>query len=451
MEQRVLDTILDRVRDRLEHNDLAGAIDIIERLYPPDQADILSELEPEQQEALLTQLETEQAADILEELEDEEAAEIASRLPLETLSDIVDEMETDEAADLLGDMEPEQASEVLARMRDADDVRPLLLHKDETAGGLMTSEFLALRERMTVRQALEAVRQWSPEKEEAVHYLFIVDDQDRLQGLVSLYELIKAGPDQRLGEIMSTDVISVPAGADQEQCAHLMRRYDLYALPVVDAGNRLIGVITVDDIVDVIVDEQSEDMERFGGSLPLDKPYLDTSVFQVARKRMGWLFLLFVADTFTGTVLRHFEHELAAVVALSFFIPLLIGTGGNAGSQTTSTIIRGLATGEIRIRDAIRVFWHEARVGFFLGLMMGTAAFIRAITWDPSHPLLAIAVGTAAVAIVFWANCLGSLLPIIAARLKIDPAIVSGPFMATMVDATGLYIYFRIAKLILGI
>jgi len=163
MEQRVLDTILDRVSDRLEHNDLAGAIDIIERLYPPDQADILSELEPEQQEALLTQLETEQAADILEELEEEEAAEIASRLPLETLSDIVDEMETDEAADLLGDMEPEQASEVLARMRDADDVRPLLLHKDETAGGLMTSEFLALRERMTVRQALEAVRRWSPE------------------------------------------------------------------------------------------------------------------------------------------------------------------------------------------------------------------------------------------------------------------------------------------------
>ena len=449
MEQQLIDTTLTRVRVRLEANDWAGAADILETLRPPDQADVFSELDLEQQETLLPELELEDAADILEELEDEEAAEVAGRLPIETLSPILDEMESDEAADLLGDLEPEHASQALARMEDAEDIRPLLLHPDETAGGLMTSEFIALRSNMTVAQALTIVRAWAPESN-AIQYLFVVDRDNRLCGIINLLHLIKATPSQRLTEIMSPDVVSVHAGADQEECAQLMSRYDLFALPVVDDLKQLIGVITVDDLVEVLVEEQTEDIQRLGGAMPLDTPYMDTPVWRVAWKRIGWLLMLFVTGTLTGTVLRQFENELATVVALTFFIPLLIGTGGNAGSQTTATIIRALAVGEIRMRDALRVFWHECRAGLILGSMMAVVAFIRAYTWNPSLPL-ALAVSVAVLVIVLWATSVGSLLPILAARLKIDPTVVSGPFMSTLVDATGLFIYLSVAKLILRI
>jgi magnesium transporter len=449
MERLLIDDTLEEVRARLEANDWVGAADLIEALRPPDQADIFSELNPEQQETLLPQLELKDAADILEELEDEAAAEVAGRLSVETLSPILDEMELDEAADLLGDLEPEQANQVLAQMLDADDVRPLLLHADETAGGLMTSEFIALREHMLASQALQSIRTWAPEID-ALHTLFVVDSQNHLRGVINLIALIKADPTRRLSEIMSSDVIQVPAEADQEECAQLMSRYDLYALPVVDAEQRLIGVITVDDLVDVLVDEQTEDIQRLGGMSPLEAPYLDTPVWRVASKRVGWLMMLFVTGTLTGTVLRQFEGELASVVALTFFIPLLIGTGGNAGSQTTATIIRALAVGEIRMRDALRVLWHECRAGLLLGCMMAVIAFIRAYTWNPSLPLAA-AVSVAVLVIVLWATSVGSLLPILAARLKIDPTVVSGPFMSTLVDATGLFIYLSVAKLILRI
>ena len=361
----------------------------------------------------------------MEELEDEEAAEFAGRLSIETLGPILDEMELDEAADLLGDLEPEQANQVLAQMLDAEEVRPLLLHADETAGGLMTSEFIALRDHMAVSQALQSIRTWAPEIE-AIHTLFVVDNENHLCGMISLIALIKADPSRRLNEIMSPDVIRVDAGADQEECALLMSRYDLYALPVVDAEEHLIGVITVDDLVDVLMEEQTEDIQRLGGALPLDTPYMDTSIWRVAWKRVGWLMMLFVTGTLTGTVLRQFEGELASVVALTFFIPLLIGTGGNAGSQTTATIIRALAVGEVRMRDALRVLWHECRAGFVLGCMMAVIAFIRAYTWNPSLPL-AFAVSVAVLVIVLWATSVGSLLPLLAARLKIDPTVVSGP------------------------
>jgi len=449
MERQLIDNTLNEVRIRLEANDWAGAADILELLRPPDQADVFSELAPEQQETLLPQLELEYAADILEELEDEEAAEFAGRLPVETLSSILDEMELDEAADLLGDLTPEQATQILERMADAEDVRPLLLHADETAGGLMTSEFIALRESMIVSQALQSIRDWSPEND-AIYDLFVVDWNNHLSGIINLVDLIKADPSRRLGDIMSPDVIHVQAGADQEQCANLMSRYDLYALPVVDDDLQLIGVITVDDLVDVLVEEQTEDIQRLGGALPLDTPYMDTSVWKVAWKRVGWLMMLFVTGTLTGTVLRQFEGELATVVALTFFIPLLIGTGGNAGSQTTATIIRALAVGDIRMRDALRVFWHECRAGLILGCMMALIAFVRAYTWNPNLPL-ALAVSAAILVIVLWATSVGSLLPILAARLKIDPTVVSGPFMSTLVDATGLYIYLSVAKMILRI
>ena len=449
MERVQIDDALERVRAALERDDFEQAITAIRRLRPADQADIVAELAPEDQLALLPRLEPAQSADILEEMEEAEAADLAESLPPETLSRIVDEMEPDEAADLLGDIPPEHAEAVLAKLEEPGDVRPLLMHPDDRAGGLMTSEFLALRRRTTVADALNAVRRWRPDGHTADE-LYVIDQDGVLHGVVTLRQLIMADPNQRMVDIMNPEVINVSLETDQEECARLFKRYDLLTLPVVDEQHRLVGVITVDDVVDVLQEEATEDIQRLGGTQPLGGPYLDTAVTRVARNRINWLLILFVTETLTGSVLRAFSGELQAEVALAYFIPLLIGTGGNTGSQTTSTIIRALAVGDIRLSDALRVLWHEMRVGLLLGTAMCVAGFARALTWG-TNGAVAAAVGLALLMIVLWANIVGSVLPLLASRLRIDPAIISGPFMSTLVDATGLLIYMFIAKLILGI
>lgn len=449
METPILEHVLVQLRNALERDDLVGAANIIEALRPADQADLFNELDEEQQRALLEKIAPEDSADILEELDDETVADLIAEISDETLVPIMDEMEPDEAADLLGDIEPERARGLLSRLEDPDEVRPLLLHPDETAGGLMTTEFLALRRRMTAAEAIEAIRRWRP-SEETIYYLFVVDQHGRLSGVVNLRQLIVAAPHTQIKDIMDPEVISVRAGVDQEEAAHIMKRYDLIALPVVDPNNILLGVITFDDVIDVLEEEASEDIQRLGGAEPLDRAYLDTSPLMIMRKRIGWLLLLFITATLTGSVMRLFEDELQTAVSLAIFIPLLIGTGGNAGSQTTATIIRSLATGDIGPGDAFWVWWHEARVGILLGLGMAVAAYIRAITWEPNSAL-ALTVSTAIMVLVLWATGVGSLLPLVAAKLGIDPALVSGPLMSTLVDATGLFIYFTIARIILGL
>ena len=449
METPVLDDILVRLRDVLERDDLVAAAAIIESLRPPDQADLFTELDDEDQVALLPELNPADSADILEELDDEEAAELVASLPMATVIRIVDEMEPDEAADLLGDIHPEQARAVLAGLEDPDEVRPLLLHPDDSAGGLMTSEFLALRRRMTASEAIQANRAWKPDAE-TIYYLFVIDMQGHLCGVVSLRQLVIAAPDTPIAEIMDTEVISVPAGTDQEECARVMRRYDLLALPVVDVDGMLLGVITVDDVMDVLEEEATEDIQRLGGAQPLERSFLDTSILVVTRKRIGWLVALFLAGTFTLLVMRYFESELSAMVSLAAFIPLLIGTGGNAGSQTTATIIRALGTGDIELTDALRVWWHEVKVALALGVGMAIVGYLRTITWQ-SNPAMALTVSVSILGIILWANSLGALLPLLAARLRIDPAIVSGPVMSTLLDVTGLLIYFTLARMILGV
>lgn len=449
MESFALEGILEQLRSALERDDLSGAAAIIAALRPPDQAEVFAELQDSEQLVLLPELHPNDSADILEELHEEQAAELVAVLPTETVIRIVDEMEPDEAADLLGDMPRDRAIAVLAGLEEPDEVRPLLLHADDSAGGLMTSDFLALRVRMTAGEALQAIREWQPDSEN-VYYLFVVDRLGRLVGVVSLRQLVVADPRAPLSEIMDREVIHVRVGADQEECARLMLRYDLAALPVVNGDDTLVGVVTFDDVMEVLEDEATEDIQRLGGAQPLERPYLDTNVLTLARKRIGWLLLLFLTATLTGSVMRLFEDLLQSVVALAVFVPLLIGTGGNAGSQTTAILIRELATGEVEFGDALRVWLHEATVGLLLGLGMAAVAYARAITWEPD-PALALTVSIAIMGIVLWATSIGSLLPLIAARLKIDPTVVSGPVMSTLVDATGLFIYFSIARLVLGL
>ncbi|MBN1964063.1 MAG: magnesium transporter [Anaerolineae bacterium] len=450
MEPRILDDILAHLRDKLEQDDLSGARALIESLRPPDQAELFAELNDADQIALLPELNPTDSADILEELDDQDVAELVAALPTAAIIRIVDEMEPDEAADLIGDMSPVQAQAVLAGLEDPEEIHPLLLHPDDSAGGLMTSDYIALRRLMTAQEAIEVLRAWQPDAE-MLYYLFVVDARGKLCGVVGLRHLIVADPQTRIADIMDPDVIAIPAGADQEDAANLMQRYDLLALPVTDADGHLLGVVTIDDAVDVLVDEATEDIQRLGGAQPLGRSYLETPVFTVMRKRIGWLLLLFVTGSLTATVMAQFEGVLNSAIVLSFFVPLLIGTGGNAGSQTTNTIIRALAVGDIDRGDALRALWHEMRVGILIGLGMALVGFLRAVTTPEATPELALVVALAIFAIVIWANGIGAMLPVLATAIGIDPTIVSGPVMSTLVDATGLFIYFTIARLILGL
>jgi magnesium transporter len=278
----------------------------------------------------------------------------------------------------------------------------------------------------------------------------VVNSKERLVGVVPLRKLITSPVEKTIGELMNPAVVAVRADTDQEEVARLVSRYDFFAIPVADDAGRLLGIITADDAVDILEEEYTEDAQRFGGSQPLEMEYLSTKISTVFSKRIGWLLVLFMTEMLTGSVMRLYESELQAVVALAFFIPLMIGTGGNSGSQTTATIIRAIAVGEVQFRDGLRLLWHETRIGLMLGVVIGVVGYLRAVMWGSSSRL-ALTVASALLIIVIWANVIGSLLPLLASRLKIDPAVISGPVMSTLVDATGLMIYFTLARSIMGL
>jgi magnesium transporter len=444
-----LEEVLEELRTALRDKDVPRAAKLVQSLRPADQADLFEELDGEDQVALFAFFDPADSADVLEEMEDSDAAALARLLDPADLADILDEMELDEAADVLGDLDPEEAAEALREMEAPGEVIRLLQYPDDTAGGLMSPPMVKLRRGWRAREAVAYLRRMAPSTQMA-YYLYVTDEAGVLKGVVGLRDLVVAPPETTIEALMDPEVISVSATADQEDSARLMARYDLLALPVVSSEGVLLGVVTIDDVVDVLEEEASEDIQRFGGSEPLEMSYLDTNVVTVTQKRIGWLLVLFVTATLTGSVMRLFESELQAVVALAFFVPLLIGTGGNAGSQTTATIIRSLAIGDVRLGDGLRVWWHEMRVGLLLGLGMAAAAYVRAITWEPDAAL-ALTVSLSILGIVVWATTVGSLLPLLVARLRLDPAVVSMPVMSTLVDATGLLIYFMVARAVLGL
>ncbi len=445
-----IDTTLAEIRAALEAGQLQNAIEALTRMHPADRADAFENLDDDDQAAILPQLDIPVAADLLEELEDEEAADAAQVLSTDRLADVLDEMEPDEAADVLGDLPPERAAQALAEMQDAGEVRPLLGHPDETAGGLMTTWYIALRCRTTAAQAIEFLRHAELENGKS-YYLYVIDRERRLVGVVGLRDLVIASPDTTMESIMNPNVVHAYTGDDQEKVAQTMARYDLTALPVVDADNVLQGVITHDDVIDVLEDEATEDVLHMGGveAGPLsDRPYWSQRIIDVVRSRFVWLLVLFLAGTITGAVMRHYQYELETVVALSFFIPLLIGTGGNAGSQTVTTVIRALALQEVRRRDVFKVLVRELQAGALLGLLLGAVAFAYALL-SGVHTEMAIAVAVAVLGICLWANTVASLIPLVADIVGVDPTVMSAPLISTLVDATGLIIYFTVATLVL--
>ena len=450
MEQVQIDTTLETIRSALEGGRVEEAIAALIRLRPPDRAEAFADLDDDDQATLLPRLDIPATADLLEELESEEALDAAETLPSERLADVLDEMDPDEAADILGDLPPDRAAAALAQMEDADEVLPLLGHPDETAGGLMTTDYIALRRHTTAAQAIQFLRETMGPTTRP-YYLYVVDRNKRLLGVVGLRELVVAPPQAVAESIMSRDLVSVTAGTDQEEVARTLAHYGLTALPVVDDDGVLQGVVTHDDVIDVLEQETTEDVLHLGGieSGPIsDKPYWTQRIPEIVRSRFVWLLGLFAAETLTGTVLRHFHDELAAVITLSYFIPLIIGTGGNAGSQTVTSVIRALALKEVRRRDVMRVLWREVRTSLALGLLLGMVAFGRVMLWGVGWHI-AIIVALTILAVCMWANVVGSLIPIAADTLGIDPTVMSAPLIATLVDATGLLIYMTVAGFIL--
>ena len=430
--------------------------ELLDRLSNRDVAEALIALPDQEIADLVAQLSDERTADLLAELEPSEGASLLLRLSRVRAADVLEEMDPDDAADLVQAVREEDrraAEDILTEMEplEAIDLRGLLAWPEDSAGGIMTTRFVTVRPDATAAEALAAVRRLAEEERtETVYYLYVTGTDRMLVGVLSLRELVLARPGARIGEVMRRRFATVRPEADQEEVARLLTEKHLLALPVVDAEGRLLGIVTTDDVQDVLEEEATEDIQHLGGSQPLEVPYPRASVWLLARKRVGWLLLLFLAGGYTSTVLHAFENELEAVVALTFFIPLLIGVGGNIGSQVVTTVVRAQALDEVGFRDVGRVVWKELRVALLLAAAMCAAMFLRARLQDVDADVQ-LTVAVAVVPIVLWAATVGAVLPLVLRRLRVDPAVVSAPFITTLVDGTGLVIYFEVARRLLDL
>lgn len=426
---------------------------LLQNSHPADIANALERLGGAARKHVFTLLPVAQQAEVLHELGPRVARQLLNSLSVNRIAELLDQLPMDEAAQILSTFRKRKAAILLAMAPEhAEDVRRLLEYPEHSAGRMMTKKFVRVRPEWHAAETLTKLRRMSPSVETLTN-LYVLDDEERLVGVVSLREVVVAPARKRLEDLMNTNLVTVRPETDREEVARLLSHYDFLAMPVVGADGRMLGVIPVSDVMDVLAAESTEDILKFGGMEGggvLDQPYFTIPMASVISKRVGWLLLLFVTGTLTATVLRLFERELAAVVALSFFIPLLIGTGGNTGAQTVSTLIRGLALGEITVRDLWRVIRREATTGLAMGLILGVVAFGHALLWGTTTSL-AFTVSLAILAICTWSNTIGSLIPLVAHRFKIDPATVSAPLITTLVDATGLAIYLLIAKVTLGL
>ena len=421
--------------------------------HPADIAEALERVNSKQRRNAFELLDVHQKAEVLNELSERIARQLLEKYSAPAIAELLDLLPMDEAARLLSTFRRRRAS-ILGAMntQHSRDVRELLRYPPHSAGRLMTEKFARVTPEMTAEESLALLRRSSADIETLTN-LYVIDEAGRLLGVVALREVVVASPRRRIRELMTTDLVTVSPETDREEVARLISKYDFLAMPVISPEGKVLGIITADDVIDVLVAEGGEDILKFGGlqgAAAAEESYFEIPLNIAVRRRVGWLLLLFIGGTLTGNVLRYFEHELSSAVALAFFIPLLIGTGGNTGAQTVSTLIRALAIGEITTRDAWRVVRRELVSGLILGIVLGLVAYVRAIIWNPV-PALALAVALTVMAICTWANTIASLIPLAAYRFKIDPAAVSAPMITTVVDATGLAIYLLIAKATLGL
>ncbi|MFP5520126.1 MAG: magnesium transporter [Bdellovibrionia bacterium] len=364
----------------------------------------------------------------------------------------------DDVADVIQELGQEYREELLSLLdpQTRREVTVLLAYAEDNAGGLMSSRFVRLRPEMTVDEAISYLRMQSKTHVETIYYAYVLSSDQSLLGVVSFRELFSAAPGKRIEDIMKTDVIRISVDVDQEQIGRLFQSQDLMAIPVVDDQGRMQGIVTFDDVATAIQEEATEDIQKMGAVETLDAPYLKTSLLELIKKRTGWLLLLFFGQMFTATTIGYFQNEIERAVVLALFIPLIISSGGNSGSQASTLIIRAMALGEVRMKDWWRVLKRELLAGLALGTILGLVGMIRILIWPtkeavygPHYALISLTVCFALVGIVLWGTITGSMLPFLLRKLKLDPASASAPAVATLVDVTGLVLYFSIASLLL--
>lgn len=428
-----------------------------ETLHPATVAESLTaDFDPDEVWRFLEQTNIRTQAAIFEYFPIEMQVNLVEGTGRQHMARLIEQMSHDDRADLLRRLMPRVVESLLRLVDEADrrDIATLVKYAGNTAGALMTTDYAWLPAHITVSEALDRLRLQAPDRE-TIYYIYVLDEQRKLLGVLSLRDLILAPRHAPIRELMDTEIVSVKVTDDRELVAREIARYDLLAIPVVDDERRLIGIVTYDDVIDVVVKEATEDVHSMGAVIPIEEDYLKAGFFTIWRKRVFWLACLFGAELFTFTALAYFEHEIDKLVVLSLFIPLCISTGGNSGSQAATLITRALALGQVTFQDWLRVLRHELLMGLALGLALGLIGFVRALLTPADvrgradAVMLALVISQSVFAICIWGTLVGSMLPLVFRRLGVDPGIASSPFVATFVDVTGIVIYFSVAKLYL--
>ena len=451
-------TVFDIVIKLLEQHKFAELKLIMNQMNHTDIASIFDEADKKDVPVLFRLLPKELAAQTFAYLDSDQQEQLILAFSDKEIRDMVDELFLDDTVDIIEEMPANVVSRILKNTDEATrrQINELLAYPDDSAGSVMTPEFVYLNKNMTVLEAFDKIRSVGVAKETI--YTCYVTEERKLIGVVSLLDLVTAPQNTKVEQIMDENVISVNTKEDKETVAATFAKYDLLALPVVDGENRLVGIVTVDDAIDVMQDENTEDIELMAAIVPTDKPYFKTSVFETFLKRIPWLLILMVSATFTGMIITGFEEKLAASVALTAFIPMLMDTGGNAGGQSSTTIIRGLSLGNIQLKDVLKVLWKEMRVAVLCGVVLAVVNFVKIMLVDrlllgnsDINAMVALVVCLTLVVAVFIAKIIGCTLPIGAKVIGFDPAVMASPFITTIVDAISLLSYFWIAQALLGI
>ncbi|NEQ09757.1 MULTISPECIES: magnesium transporter [unclassified Moorena] len=436
----------------LEQGNLQGAKQVLVPVQPVDIAEAIEGLPEAMQVIAFRLLSKSEAIEVYENLDSSVQQSLIEKFKHQEVLDIVDKMSPDDRARLFDELPAKVVRRLQSQLSPKERRATALLlgYEDGTAGRIMTPEYISLKENLTVTETLEQIRSLA-KASEVVYYLYITDNSRHLTGIVSLRDLVISATETTMGEIMTRDVVYVYTYADQEEVARMIQRYDFLAVPVVDREQRLVGIVTVDDVIDILEQEATEDMYAVGGGVQSEGDnYFQTNLFTVARRRVVWLFVLLLTNTVTGTIIKSQESILQQVVALAAFIPLLTGTGGNVGAQSSTVVIRGLNTDEIRDLGPGQVIGREALAGLLLGVILGTMATGWAY-WLQGDLSVALSVGVSLIAIALLASIAGSALPFLFRHLGLDPALMSAPFITTVVDVLGVLIYFNIAKSVLGL
>ena len=417
-----------------------------------DLAGILEQMEDEDMLKIFRLFPKELAADVFSQLEDDSQQYIIRQLSDHEAGVIIDNMYADDATDLLEEMPANVVKRILAYAspETRKEVNHLLQYPEDSAGSIMTVEFVDLKTTMTVQDAINRVRQLGTDSE-TVNVCYVLDQKRKLLGTVALRYLIIRKKDEMIKDIMHEDVVSCTTSTDQEHVAQIFKKYDFTALPVVDKENRMVGIITVDDIMDIMEQEATEDIDKMNAIIPNDKPYLKTSIFETWKKRVPWLLLLMISATFTGGIITSFENALSKLVVLTAYIPMLMDTGGNAGSQASVEVVRGLSLEEITFKDFPKIVWKELSVGILCGITLAIAVFCKCMFFDHIGFAVALVVSLTIICTVFFSKFIASILVLVVSKVGLDPAVVASPVLTTIIDALSLLIYFSIATSILHI